>query len=279
MTRPAQRLGRGLATLFNDAAPTNAIVNELPVTQMIPGPFQPRSEITAQSLTELTASIQAQGVLQPILVRAHPDQPGIYQIVAGERRWRAAQAAGLHTVPVHLRSLTDREAVSAALVENLQRHDLDVIEEAEGFQRLVSEFGMSHETLGHLIGKSRSHIANTVRLLQLPIGVRAQVKTGALTAGHARALLGHADPEKTADLVITQGLNVRQTEALVRRPDPVPAPAVDRNPDHDGAELEQTLTAYLGLRVRISRQGDRGTVHLSFTSFDQLDGLIRLLQP
>ena len=278
MTRPPPRLGRGLATLFNDAAPAHLAVNELPVTQMVPGPFQPRSEITAESLAELTASIRTQGVLQPILIRAHPDQPAVYQIVAGERRWRAAQAAGLHTVPVHLRSLTDAEAVGAALVENLQRHDLDPIEEAEGFQRLISEFAMSHETLGRLIGKSRSHIANTLRLLHLPSGVRAQVKTGALTAGHARALLSHADPDKAAELVIGQGLNVRQTEALVRRPDPVPAPDANREPDHDGVEVEQTLTAHLGLRVRISRQGDRGTVHLSFSSFDQLDGLIRLLQ-
>ena len=163
MTRPQQRLGRGLATLFNDDVQATAPLRELPITQLIPGPFQPRSEISPQSLIELTASIMAQGVLQPVLVRAHPEQAGIYQIIAGERRWRAAQAAGLHTIPVHLRSFTDGEAVAAALVENLQRHDLDPIEEADGFQRLISEFAMSHDTLGQLIGKSRSHIANTLR--------------------------------------------------------------------------------------------------------------------
>ncbi len=273
MTQPPQRLGRGLATLFNDDRGTASLASQQPVTSIVPGPFQPRTDISAASLAELTVSIRAQGVLQPILVRPHPDQENHYQIIAGERRWRAAQAAGLHTIPVHIRPLTDRDAVAAALVENLQRHDLDPIEEADGYQRLIQEFKLSHDDLGQMIGKSRSHIANTLRLLQLPTAVRNHVKHGDLTAGHARALLGHDLPEEVAKTVISQGLNVRQTEALARRPTPVTGEA-----DSDSDQLEQTLTSHLGLRVRVKRQGDRGTVQLSFNSLDQLDGIVRLLQ-
>ncbi len=277
MTRPPQRLGRGLATLFNDDRGTAGTATELPLVAISPGPFQPRAAITADSLTDLIASIKAQGVLQPILVRPSPDHPGHYQIIAGERRWRAAQAAGLHTIPVHLRPLTDREAVAAALVENLQRQDLDPIEEAEGYQRLMTEFDMIPDALGLLVGKSRSHIANTVRLLGLPAPVRAHVKAGLLTAGHARALLGHLDPEQTANAVISQGLNVRQTEALIRLP--AHADARPTTPQDAGdVALEQELTGRLGLRVRIVRSGTRGTVQISYGTLEQLDGIVRLLQ-
>lgn len=277
MSRPPQRLGRGLATLFNDDRGPAGTVTDLPLISISPGPFQPRTEISPASLTDLIASITAQGVLQPILVRPNPEQPGQFQIIAGERRWRAAQAAGLHTIPVHLRPLTDKEAVAAALVENLQRQDLDPIEEAEGYQRLLGEFVMTPEALGQLVGKSRSHIANTIRLLGLPTSVRAHVKAGLLTAGHARALLGHIDPEQTANAVISQGLNVRQTEALTR----VPAQAHNRSAaprDADDVALEEGLTGLLGLRVRILRSGVGGTVQISYGTLDQLDGIVRLLQ-
>ena len=156
-------------------------------------------------------------MLQPLLARPHPGQHGQYQIIAGERRWRAAQAAGLHEVPVLIRPLTDTEAMAAALVENLQRQDLDPIEEAEGYKRLIGEFGLTQDGLGELVGKSRSHVANTMRLLQLPAPVLEGVRSGTLSAGHARALLTHPQPEQAARVVIARGLNVRQTEALVQR--------------------------------------------------------------
>ncbi len=166
------------------------------------------------AMNELVESIKSRGILQPILARRHPKTAGRYQIIAGERRWRAAQTAGLHEVPVLVRELSDQDAMAASLVENLQRQDLNPIEEAEGFTRLIEEFGLTQEQLGAAVGKSRSHIANTIRLLQLPDSVRTEVQAGTLSAGHARALLAHANPEEAARQVIANGLNVRQTEAL-----------------------------------------------------------------
>src|SRR3954468_6635396 len=185
----------------------------LPVSALEPGPFQPRTNMDPEQLRDLTESIRQQGVLQPLLARPHPERQGRFQIIAGERRWRAAQAAGLHEVRVLVRPLSDTEAMAAALVENLQRQDLDPIEEAEGYKRLLGEFGLTQDGLGELVGKSRSHVANTMRLLQLPDSVRDGVRSGALSAGHARALLGHPDPAGAAKIVIARGLNVRQTEA------------------------------------------------------------------
>ena len=279
MTSPP-RLGRGLAALLGDAAPTPRTPDrtQLPVTALEPGPFQPRIAMDQEALDDLASSIKQQGVLQPLLARPHPTKPGHYQIIAGERRWRAAQIAGLHEVPVLLRPLADTEAMAAALVENLQRQDLDAIEEAEGYRRLHREFGLTQDQLGDLVGKSRSHVANTLRLLALPGPVRAHVQTGALSAGHARALLTAEDPEAAAKLVIARGLNVRQTEALTaKKPASPPTPRPTPDPEHTA--LERDLSLSLGLQVRIEASGRGGTVRIAYRSLDQFDALVERLSP
>jgi ParB family chromosome partitioning protein len=230
-------------------------------------------------MAELADSIRANGILQPLLVRPHPDRPEHYQIIAGERRWRAAQQAGLHVVPALVRALADAEAMAAALVENLQRQDLNAIEEAEGYHRLVEEFGLTQERLAEAVGKSRSHVANTLRLRQLPDMVRSEVLKGALSPGHARALLSHPDPIKAAAAVIARGLNVRQTEALVAgRPTTTNATTNPRTAkDPETIALERDLTERLGLKVEILFDGKGGTLRVQYRSLDQLDGLVTLL--
>ena len=279
------RLGKGLAALMGDmptraeAAAPHTGVRSLAIEALEPGPFQPRSSFNAESLAELVDSIRAQGVLQPLLARSHPARSGQYQIIAGERRWRAAQQAGLHEVPVLLRELSDADAMAASLVENLQRQDLNPIEEAEGFRRLQDEFGLTQEQLGQAVGKSRSHVANIMRLLQLPPSVRRDVQEGRLTSGHARALLSHPDPEQAARQVISRGLNVRQTEALsASRPAEAPAPK-ERVRDPETDALQRDLSEQLGLTVQISFDGKGGTVSLKYRNLDQLDSLIALLSP
>ncbi len=278
------RLGRGLAALLGDAAasPSDAAgARTVAIEALEPGPYQPRRPVDPASLEGLVSSIRSRGILQPLLARPHPDVPGRFQIVAGERRWRAAQAAGLHEVPVLVRPLADAEAMAAALVENLQRQDLNPIEEAEGYRRLLDEFALSQEALGEAVGKSRSHVANTLRLLHLPARVQAEVRAGGLSAGHARALLAHPDPEKAALQVIARGLNVRQTEALASRPE-VPAGSgslASSRKDPDIAALESTLAARLGLQVTITPDGAGGTLRIRYRSLDQLEGVLALLAP
>lgn len=278
------RLGRGLAALLGDAAapaaaPSNGPgVRAIPVEMLEPSPFQPRGPIDPAALAELTDSVRARGILQPLLARPHPDAAGRFQIIAGERRWRAAQAAGLHEVPTLVRELTDIDAMAAALVENLQRQDLNAIEEAEGYRRLLDEFGMTQEALGQAVGKSRPHITNTMRLLNLPKSVQQDVKRGALSPGHARALLAHPEPEKAALAVISKGLSVRQTEALAARRTEAPGErAVRPEKDPETAAIERDLSERLGLRVEIGFDGKGGTVRIQYRSLDQLDGLIALL--
>ncbi len=266
-------LGRGLASLLGEAGPSAASRTTLLVTQLEPGPFQPRVAMDPAALTELTDSIRQQGVLQPILARPHPDEAGRFQIIAGERRWRAATAAGLHEVPVLIKALNDSAAMAAALVENLQRQDLDAIEEADGYNRLIDDFGLTQDQIGDLVGKSRSHIANMLRLRHLPATVRAQVQAGALSAGHARALLQHSEPEAAAKLVIARGLNVRQTEALASRP--VAKVATPKDQEH--VALERELGVLLGLRVTITQSGAGGVVQIGYRNLDQLDGLLARL--
>ncbi len=279
------RLGRGLAALLGDGAASqnradgNA-VHILPVAHLHPSPFQPRKTVDPQGVQELAASIAARGVLQPLLVRPDPAASGRYQIIAGERRWRAAQIAGIHEVPTLIRNLSDNDAMMVALVENLQRQDLNAIEEADGYRRLLDEFGLTQDDLGRSVGKSRSHIANTLRLLNLPASVQGELRNGALSAGHARALLAHPEPEKAALLVIARGLNVRQTEALAKQRatfsgDGSAAPAKPQDPET--AALAQTLSESLGLRVDIAFNGQGGTVRLHYRSLDQLDGIVALL--
>lgn len=276
------RLGRGLAALLGEvrlegSKPADSNTTNIAVEFLEPGPYQPRGTIEPGALEELTESIRARGILQPILARPHPTRPGHYQIIAGERRWRAAQRAGLHDIPTLVRPLDDAEAMAAALVENLQRQDLNAIEEAEGYRRMIDEFGLTQEALGQAVGKSRSHVANTLRLMNLPPTVQAEVRNGALSAGHARALLAHPNPEKAALAVIHRGLNVRQTEALASTS---PDPATTRKPrviDPDTAALERSLAEHLGLKVDIAFNGAGGTLRLHYRTLDQLDGLITLL--
>jgi ParB family chromosome partitioning protein len=282
---PGPRLGRGLAALLGDAPrPAASVasapgVTSIPVEHLEPGPFQPREDFDPANMAELVDSIRANGILQPLLVRPHPDKRERYQIVAGERRWRAAQQAGLHQVPALVRALPDAEAMAAALVENLQRQDLNAIEEAEGYFRLVEEFGLTQDRLAEAVGKSRSHVANTLRLRQLPELVRADVLKGVLTAGHARALLSHPDPAKAAATVIARGLNVRQTEALVSgRSSPGNTATMPRSQkDPETVALERDLSERLGLKVEITFDGKGGAIRVQYRSLDQLDSLVALI--
>lgn len=277
------RLGRGLSALLGDApavadpAPGNngEGFRSLPIDLLEPGPFQPRGPIDPGPLQELAESIREHGVLQPILVREKPGSAGQYQIIGGERRWRAAQLAQLHEVPVVLRNLDDRSAMAAALVENLQRQDLNALEEAEGFRRLTDEFGLTQDQLGQAVGKSRSHVANTLRLLALPERVRELLRDGALTAGHARALLTASEPEVLALQVVDRGLNVRQTEALAAAKPRDPAERTAPAPET--VALERDLSERLGLKVAIKHGGRGGQVLIQYRDLDQLDGLVRLL--
>ena len=207
MHDPSPRLGRGLAALLGDVQATNTTqpAGEIDIHALEPGAFQPRAAINLENLTELVASVRTRGILQPLLVRPHPADGARYQIIAGERRWRAAQQVGLSVVPCLIRAMTDADATAAALVENLQRVDLDAIEEAEGFRRLITEFGLTQEELGIAIGKSRSHVSNALRLLTLPTAVTDYVRRGILTAGHARAALACADPAAAAELMVSKG--------------------------------------------------------------------------
>jgi ParB family chromosome partitioning protein len=282
------RLGRGLAALMGDAAPPEFAASPagpsgIAIELLEPGPFQPRGPFDPAALTELVESVKARGILQPLLVRPHPDDPSRFQIIAGERRWRAAQAAGLHEVPALVRDLTDTDAMAAALVENLQRQDLNAMEEAQGYRRLLDEFGLTQEQLAEAVGKSRSHVANMMRLLNLPATVQGEVRNGALTAGHARALLAHPDPARAALQVIARGLNVRQTEALAAsrpaRDDSGPATTRTRSKDAETQALETELSERLGLKVEIAFDGKGGTVRIHYRSLDQLDGLVALLSP
>jgi ParB family transcriptional regulator, chromosome partitioning protein len=270
------RLGRGLAALLGDVAvqaPLSAgSVRQLALDQLEPNPFQPRSTMDQGALDELAQSIRARGILQPLLVRPHPTEPGRFQIIAGERRWRAAGSAGLHEVPTLVRELADTDAAAVALVENLQRQDLNAIDEAEGYDRLINQFSLTQEAVSQAIGKSRSHVSNTLRLLNLPPSVKEALRSGVISAGHARALLAHTEPETAMRDVVNRHLSVRQTEALTaRRATPATSPPASPAPNSDIAAVERQLAEHLGLRVRITFDGSGGTVQIRYTDLDQLD--------
>lgn len=276
-------LGRGLSALLGDPAEDYASLDKLrsprtlPIEHLKPNPAQPRRSINDADLQELAASIAANGVLQPILARPINQDQTHYEIVAGERRWRAAQLAQLHEVPVVIRDMDDRETLQVALVENLQRADLTPLEEAQAYQRLLEDFGHTQEDVAKAVGKSRSHIANTVRLLGLPESVKSMVGDGRLSAGHARAILSAESPEATAQEVVSRALNVRQTEDLVAR---TPKPRLARPvkaPDADTARLERDLSSLLGLRVEIRFRGTGGEIVLHYASLDQLDDILHRL--
>lgn len=275
-----RNLGRGLSALLGEApeeappvarqgAPGSGL-RVLPVAALKPGRFQPRREFKPEAIAELADSIREKGVLQPILAR--PDAEGGCEIVAGERRWRAAQLAGLHEVPVLLRAMSDREALEAALVENLQRQDLSPLEEAEGYRRLMGEFGHTQDELARQLGKSRSHLANMMRLLNLPPSLKHMLEEGSLTAGHARALLTAADPEALARQVAARGLSVRETERLAQRPALAAKPPPPADPD--ARALERDLAEVLGIAVQLRARGETGELVLRYRTLEQLDDLV-----
>lgn len=272
------RLGRGLAALMKEPVPGAAPLppegqqRMVPTADVRPSRLNPRKDFRDEELAELTESIRSKGLVQPIIVR--PAEGG-YEIVAGERRWRAAQKAGLHTMPVIARDLTDKEVLELAIIENVQRADLNAIEEATGYRELIERFDYSQEQLSEIIGKSRSHVANTLRLLKLPDGVQTMVQDGRLTAGHARALIGRDDAENLAQRILNESLNVREVEALVQSGEAASGtftPRTPREKDPDTKAFEKDLSNVLGLKVEIKRgSGESGNLIIKFGNFDQLD--------
>jgi ParB family transcriptional regulator, chromosome partitioning protein len=284
-SKAARGLGRGLSALFGEekeeVAPKNlrTVATEL----LRPGRFQPRRSFDAAALESLTESVRQQGILQPILVRRLPEDPNSYEILAGERRWRAAQAAKLHEVPIILREMDDRGASEVALIENIQRQDLNPVEEAEGYRRLIEEFGHTQDELGRALGKSRSHIANTLRLLSLPAEVQAMIVDGSLTAGHARALVTAREPLALAKEIARNGMSVRQVELAVRAEHdrlagPKTAPPAKQGKDANVAALEKELTQKLGLKVTVATEGEGGVLSIRYRTLDQLDEVLALLR-
>jgi ParB family chromosome partitioning protein len=277
-------LGRGLSALFGEESEEQAGFDRqrqargVPIEQLRPGRFQPRRVFDDEALRTLADSIREKGVLQPLLVRRHPDDVNAYEIIAGERRWRAAQMARVHEVPVVVKELDDRSALEIALVENIQRQDLTPLEEADGFCRLMEEFSHTQEALAQAVGKSRSHVANMMRLLSLPDPVKQLVEHGELTAGHARALLNAADPIGLAREIVKRGLNVRQAEALAKSGKAPRKAAAAPAKDADTAALERDLTALLGLKVAVNFGGRGGSVTIHYRTLDQLDDVLRRLQ-
>ncbi|WP_406855583.1 ParB/RepB/Spo0J family partition protein [Alsobacter sp. KACC 23698] len=282
------RLGRGLAALIGDVGDEVAAVDRargqrrVPVEFLRPNPRNPRKQFDEADLDDLAASIREKGVIQPILVRTLPGLVDVYEIIAGERRWRASQRAGLHDVPILLVEATDREALELAIVENVQRADLNVLEEALGYDQLVAEFDYSQQDLARIIGKSRSHVANTLRLLKLPEPVKAMVSKGELTAGHARALLTMPDPEAAAKRIVEKGLNVRDVEKMSQEahaePDETKGKRARSEKDPDTRALEKALEDVLGMVVTIQHGARGGDVRIKYKTLDQLDALCRRLR-
>jgi ParB family chromosome partitioning protein len=277
-------LGRGLSSLLGEVAQEAPLsgdgrsgIQMLPVGSIEPHPDQPRRHFSEEALAELAESIGTRGLIQPIVVR--PQEGNRYQIVAGERRWRAAQRARLHEVPVIVRDFDDQETLEVSILENIQRQDLNAIEEAEAYKRLLDEFGHTQEALGKLVHKSRSHVANLLRLLDLPKSVRLMVAGGELSMGHARALVSAQDPEALANEVVRRDLSVRDTEKLVRseKPRKRQTPIEYKGASADIEALERQLGDMLGLRVKIAHRPDGGVVALGYSSLDQLDMICQRL--
>ena len=287
-SRPDRRgLGRGLSALMADAgvdlsrdpaAPAPRPDSTLPIESVHPNPDQPRRRFDDATLAELAQSIREKGILQPLIVRPLADRVDQYEIVAGERRWRAAQRAGLHEVPVIVRSFDDTEVLEIGVIENIQREGLNPIDEAAAYKSLIERFGRTQDKVAEALGKSRSHIANCLRLLNLPEPVQAMGLDGRLSAGHARALVTATDPVGLARTVLARGLNVRQTEALAREAQSPRTP--DKAPralDADTRALEVSLSAALGMKVNIDHRGGGGQVTIRYVNLDQLDVLCGIL--
>ncbi|WP_343561278.1 ParB/RepB/Spo0J family partition protein [Kiloniella sp. b19] len=293
-----KNLGKGLAALFGDENEDYASLDKVrttknvPLDEIFPNEKQPRRIFEEEALEALTSSIRESGLLQPLVVRRHPERPSDYEIVAGERRWRASQRAGLRDVPVVIREFSDEEVLQVAIVENVQRQDLTAIEEAVSYRRLMDEFGHTQDEVAKVIGKSRSHIANMLRLLNLPEEVQHEVNEGRLSMGHARALVTAEDPTEIMSQVIGKGLSVRETEKLVKAwgkaqnantdagnkiKKAAPGITVSGNKDQDTLSLEKDLSSMLGLQVNIDFEGKGGVLSIKYDSLEQLDDLLHRL--
>ncbi len=280
------RLGRGLAALIGDVGAETATPERtgrqqkrVPVEHLKPNPRNPRRNFSDTELGDLAQSIRERGVIQPIVVRPARGTRDNYEIIAGERRWRAAQRAGLHDVPVVVLEVSDAEALELAIIENVQRTDLNALEEAAGYQALASEFHHSQDAIAGIVGKSRSHVANTLRLLKLPDSVKAYINSGKLSAGHARALIGQSDPEAMARAIVEKGLNVRQAESLRQAAaGGKKHKARAHGRDADTAAVEKRLSDALGLVVDIDHKGRGGVMRIRYKTLEQLDEVIRRLE-
>ncbi|TNM60584.1 ParB/RepB/Spo0J family partition protein [Aliirhizobium smilacinae] len=283
-----RRLGRGLAALIGEMdqpmptgnAPANVNPDRMvPIENITRNPRNPRRYFDESELQDLASSIRQHGIVQPVVTRTLPD--GQFEIIAGERRWRAAQLAGLVEVPVIVRNVDDRTALEIAIVENVQRSDLNPLEEALGYEQLIAEHGYTQNDLGDIIGKSRSHVANSLRLLKLPSPVRDMLSSGTLSAGHARALIPTSDPIALAKAVIARGMSVRDAERLAQndiRSQSEPQAAAKPEKDSDTVALERTLTDSLGLEVKINHKGGPGQIKISYKTLEQLEEICRLLE-
>ncbi|PAQ06175.1 ParB/RepB/Spo0J family partition protein [Mesorhizobium temperatum] len=284
-----KRLGRGLAALIGEidrpAAPEKQSMNadgKVPIEFLSPNPKNPRRHFGDADLTDLAQSIREHGVVQPVVARPSPTQPGHYEIIAGERRWRAAQRAGLAEIPIIVRDVNDRTALELAIIENVQRTDLNPVEEAMGYQQLIDDHGYTQADLGQVIGKSRSHVANTLRLLKLPDVIRDMLVDGALSAGHARTLVTAQDPAGLAKRIVEDGLSVRQAEALAQMPTGAPTakrqPAAPAQKDADTLALEKLMTGTIGMIVTIEHKERGGVISVAYRTLEQLDELCRRLK-
>jgi ParB family chromosome partitioning protein len=285
------RLGRGLASLMGDVGDETAQADggrkprRAPIENLRANPRNPRRAFTEIELNELTDSIRERGIIQPIVVRAVHGQPDNFEIIAGERRWRAAQRAGLHEVPVAVVEATDAQALEFAIIENVQRADLNAIEEAAGYLALMEEFNHSQDALAQIVGKSRPHVANTLRLLKLSEPVKALVASGQLSAGHARILIGQPNALELANDIVRRGLSVRQVEAAMRKDGGAQARDLRNQAkghtsgakDADTRALERRLSDALGLEVTVDHRGQGGTLHIKYRDLDQLDVVLRKL--
>ncbi|MBL4747249.1 MAG: ParB/RepB/Spo0J family partition protein [Magnetovibrio sp.] len=286
-----RKLGMGLSALLGEdlsdmpGVENGNAIKLVAIGYLKPGKYQPRSAFGEDELRGLAESIREKGVLQPLLVRPLAERAGTYEIIAGERRWRAAQLAQIHEVPVIVRDFDDRETLEVALIENLQRQDLSPLEEADGYRRLMNEFSHTQEALATALGKSRPHVANMLRLLTLPDAVKAMIDEGELTAGHARALISCPDAHQLAKKIVKKGLNVRQTEKLVKASGAEKSTTTvrasqtktDTAKDVDTLALENDLANLLGLKVTIQDKDGRGQVVIHYESLEQLDGVLARL--
>ena len=284
--RPTKGLGMGLSALIGDARPAPADeqsasrggVREIEIGRIRPNPNQPRIQFSDESIDELADSIAERGILQPILLRPHGDGEG-FEIIAGERRWRAAQRARLHTIPAIVREIDEATTAELALIENIQREDLNAIEEAEGYKQLIDRHGHTQENVAKIVHKSRSHVANLLRLLDLPDFVRQSLLKGDISMGHARAVATAPDPVSLTREIVSKGLSVRQAETRAKKVKQGPSELVlkERTVDADLAALERQLSDMLGVRVEVVHKGQGGTVTLYYSSLDQLDMICQRL--